>query len=89
MIMGTAEFARGIARETVQEALILIQSPSSGGAELLGMNAATQGRVLISVLVIIILFVLRRALLAVVSRRVEDPASVSYTHLTLPTILLV
>ncbi|MEC7386531.1 MAG: mechanosensitive ion channel family protein [Gemmatimonadota bacterium] len=75
IIMGTAEFARSIARETVQEALILIQSPSSGGAELLGMNAATQGRVLISVLVIIILFVLRRALLAVVSRRVEDPAA--------------
>ena len=54
---------------------MLIQSPSSGGAELLGMNAATQGRVLSSVLVIIILFVLRRALLAVVSRRVEDPTS--------------
>ena len=36
---------------------------------------ATQGRVLISVLVIIILFVLRRALLAVIGRRVEDPAS--------------
>ncbi|HCK91249.1 MAG TPA: mechanosensitive ion channel protein MscS [Gemmatimonadetes bacterium] len=54
---------------------MLIQSPSSGGAELLGMNAATQGRVLSSALVIIILFVLRRALLAVVSRRVEDPTS--------------
>ena len=39
------------------------------------MDAATQGRVLSSVLVIIILFVLRRALLAVVSRRVEDPTS--------------
>ena len=54
---------------------MFIQSPSSGGAELLGMDAATQGRVLSSVLVIIILFVLRRALLAVVSRRVEDPTS--------------
>ena len=75
MITGTAEFARGVAQETLQKAVMLIQSPSSGGAELLGMNAATQGRVLSSVLVIIILFVLRRALLAVVSRRVEDPTS--------------
>ncbi len=75
MISGTAEFARGVAQETLQKAVMLIQSPSSGGAELLGMNAATQGRVLSSALVIIILFVLRRALLAVVSRRVEDPTS--------------
>ena len=75
MITGFGEFARDIARETTQEAAMLIQLPSSGAAELLGMNAATQGRVLISVLVIIILFVLRRALLAVVSRTVEDPAS--------------
>jgi len=75
MITETAEFARGVARETVQEAVMLIQSPSVGSAELLGMNAATQGRVLISLLVIIILFVLRRALLAVVSRTVEDPTS--------------
>ena len=75
MITGTAEFARGVAQETLQKAVMLIQSPSSGGAELLGMDAATQGRVLSSVLVIIILFVLRRALLAVVSRRVEDPTS--------------
>ena len=75
MITGFGEFARDIARETTQEAAMLIQLPSSGAAELLGMNAATQGRVLISVLVIIILFVLRRALLAVIGRRVEDPAS--------------
>ncbi|MEC9354822.1 MAG: mechanosensitive ion channel family protein [Gemmatimonadota bacterium] len=75
MITGTAEFARGVAQETLQKAVMFIQSPSSGGAELLGMDAATQGRVLSSVLVIIILFVLRRALLAVVSRRVEDPTS--------------
>ena len=75
MISGTAEFARGVAQETLQKAVMLIQSPSSGGAEFLGMNAATQGRVLSSALVIIILFVLRRALLAVVSRRVEDPTS--------------
>ena len=75
MITGTAEFARGVAQETLQKAVMFIQSPSSGGAELLGMDAATQGRVLCSVLVIIILFVLRRALLAVVSRRVEDPTS--------------
>ena len=75
MIKGTAEFARGVAQETLQTAVMFIQSPSSGGAELLGMDAATQGRVLSSVLVIIILFVLRRALLAVVSRRVEDPTS--------------
>ena len=75
MITGTAEFARGGAQETLQKAVMFIQSPSSGGAELLGMDAATQGRVLSSVLVIIILFVLRRALLAVVSRRVEDPTS--------------
>ena len=75
MITGTAEFARGVAQETLQTAVMFIQSPSSGGAELLGMDAATQGRVLSSVLVIIILFVLRRALLAVVSRRVEDPTS--------------
>ena len=59
MITGTAEFARGVAQETLQKAVMLIQSPSSGGAELLGMNAATQGRVLSSALVIIILFVLR------------------------------
>ena len=75
MITGTAEFARGVAQETLQKAVMFIQSPSSSGAELLGMDAATQGRVLSSVLVIIILFVLRRALLAVVSRRVEDPTS--------------
>ena len=75
MITGTAEFARGVAQETLQKAVMFIQSPSSGDAELLGMDAATQGRVLSSVLVIIILFVLRRALLAVVSRRVEDPTS--------------
>ena len=75
MITGTAEFARGVAQETLQKAVMFIQSPSSGGAELLGMDAATQGRVLSSVLVIIILFGLRRALLAVVSRRVEDPTS--------------
>jgi len=75
MVTGIGEFARGIAHQTVQGAATLIQSPSSGAAELLGMNAATQGRVLISVLVIIILFVLRRALLAVIGRRVEDPAS--------------
>ena len=75
MITGTAEFTRGVAQETLQKAVMFIQSPSSGGAELLGMDAATQGRVLSSVLVIIILFVLRRALLAVVSRRVEDPTS--------------
>ncbi len=75
MITGTAEFARGVAQETLQKAVMFIQSPSSGGAELLGMDATTQGRVLSSVLVIIILFVLRRALLAVVSRRVEDPTS--------------
>ena len=75
MITGFGEFARDIARETTQEAAMLIQLPSSGAAELLGMNAATQGRVFISVLVIIILFVLRRALLAVIGRRVEDPAS--------------
>ena len=75
MITGTAEFARGVAQETLQKAVMFIQSPSSGGAELLGMDAATQGRVLSSVLVIIILFVLRRALLAVVSRRVEHPTS--------------
>ena len=75
MITGFGEFARDISRETTQEAAMLIQLPSSGAAELLGMNAATQGRVLISVLVIIILFVLRRALLAVIGRRVEDPAS--------------
>ena len=75
MITGTAEFARGVAQETLQKTVMFIQSPSSGGAELLGMDAATQGRVLSSVLVIIILFVLRRALLAVVSRRVEDPTS--------------
>ena len=75
MITGTAEFARGVAQETLQKTVMFIQSPSSGGAELLGMDAATQGRVLSSVLVIIILFVLRRVLLAVVSRRVEDPKS--------------
>ena len=75
MVTGIGEFARGIAHQTVQGAATLIQSPSSGAAELLGMNAATQGRVFISVLVIIILFVLRRALLAVIGRRVEDPAS--------------
>ena len=75
MITGFGEFDRDIARETTQEAAMLIQSPSSGAVELLGMNAATQGRVFISVLVIIILFVLRRALLAVIGRRVEDPAS--------------
>ncbi len=71
MIMGIGEFARGIARQTTQEATTLIQSPLTD----LGMNTTTQGRVLISVLVIIILFVLRRALLAVVSRTVEDQTS--------------
>ena len=75
MITGIGEFARGIAHQTVQGAATLIQSPSAGGAELLGMSSSTQGQVVISVLVIIILFVLRRALLAVVSRTVEDPAS--------------
>ena len=75
MITGIGEFARGIAHQTVQGAATLIQSPSAGGAELLGMSASTQGQVVISILVIIILFVLRRALLAVVSRTVEDPVS--------------
>jgi small-conductance mechanosensitive channel len=75
MITGISEFARGIAHQTVQGVATLIQSPSSGGTELLGMSAATQGQVVISVLVIIILFVLRRALLAVVGKKVEDPAS--------------
>ena len=75
MITGIGEFARGIAHQTVQGAATLIQSPSAGGAELLGMSASTQGQVVISVLVIISLFVIRRALLAVVSRTVEDPAS--------------
>jgi len=71
MITGVGEFAQGIARQTVQEATMLIQSPLAD----LGGSTTTQGRVLISVLVIVILFVLRRALLAVVSRTVEDPTS--------------
>ena len=75
MITGIGEFARGIAHQTVQGAATLIQSPSAGGAELLGMSSSTQGQVVISVLVIIILFVLRRTLLAVVGKKVEDPAS--------------
>ena len=71
MITGFGEFARGIARQTAQEATTLIQSPLAD----LDMSTTTQGRVLVSVLVIILLFVLRRALLAVVSRTVKDPTS--------------
>jgi small-conductance mechanosensitive channel len=77
MIIRFGDFTQHIALKITHQATTLAQSPTilGNGEGLLGMSAATQGRVFISIVVIITLFVLRRALLALVSKRVEDPAS--------------